>query len=259
MADKRTPVKKKSSAIDKVAVLRKTGLFGTLSSDLLTKIAGLVITRELDRNQVLFSEYDEASAVYVVADGELRSIRQSAEGREQVLSAERSGAVLAAVPVFNGGKFYSTMIADSPSVVLAIEKHDMHQLCRDHTELLWNLAKVIAHKVRHYAELVETLALRNVEKRVAEHVFTIAQERGVRVGEGCMVELTLTRTEIANRIGSVREVVSRAFGQLQKSGLIQLEGRRLVTIPNMSALRLTAGARRHADGKLASDLSSEIV
>lgn len=259
MAEKRPAVNKKSSAIDKVAVLRKTELFGTLSNKVLTKIAALVITRELERDQVLCSEYDEASAVYVMAVGELRSIRQSAEGREQVLSTERSGAVLAAVPVFNGGKFYSTLIADRPSVVLAIEKHHIHNLCREHTELLWNLARVLAHKVRHYAQLIETLALRNVEQRVAEHVLTVAQERGVPVREGCIVELTLTRAEIANRIGSVREVVSRAFAQLQKSRLIELKGRRLVTIPNMRALRVAAGVRRHGDGELASDLSSEIV
>ncbi len=258
MAEKRTAVKK-SSAMDKIAILRKTGLFGTLSNELLTKIAALVLTRQLERNQVLCSEYDEASAVYVVATGELRSIRQSAEGREQVLSTERTGAVLAAVPVFNGGKFYSTLIADRPSTVLAIEKHDMHRLCREHTELLWNLARVLAHKVRHYAELIETLALRNVEQRVAEHIFTVARERGVPFGEGCLVELTLTRIEIANRIGSVREVVSRAFTHLQKTGLIELKGRRLVTIPNMGALHTAAGVRRQGDGKLASDLSSDMV
>ncbi len=259
MAETRSAVKKKSSAIDKVAILRKTDLFGTLSDALLAKIAGLVTTRQVERDQVLYSEYDEASAVYVVASGELRSIRQSAQGREQVLSTERSGAVLAAVPVFNGGKFYSTIIADISSEVLAIEKHQMHRLCREHTELLWNLARVLGHMVRHYAELIETLALRNVEQRVAEHLFTVAEERGVSVGEGCLVELTLTRTEIANRIGSVREVVSRAFAQLQKSGLIRLQGRRLITIQSMRALSAAAGARHHSDVKLASDLSSEIV
>ncbi len=259
MAEKRAPANKKSSTTNKVAALRKTGLFGTLTDELLDKIAALATTRRLDRGQVLYSEHQEASAVYVVASGELRSIRQSAEGREQVLSTERPGAVLAAVPVFNGGKFYSTIIADLSSEVLAIQKPDMHRLCREHTELLWNLARVLGHIVRHHAELIETLALRNVEQRVAEHVFTVAQERGVSVGDGCLVELTLTRTEIANRIGSVREVVSRAFVQLHKSGLIQLQGRRLITIPDMRALSAAAGTRRHHDAKLASDLSSEIV
>src|SRR5690349_11858988 len=88
---------------DKVAVLRKADLFANLTDDLLKKIAGLAVTRVLLANQLLYSEHDEASALFVVARGELRSIRQNLEGREQVLSTERPGAVLAAVPVFNGG------------------------------------------------------------------------------------------------------------------------------------------------------------
>lgn len=247
-------------SIDKVAALRRTDLFGSLSDDLLKKIAGLAIARQLRRGQVLYSEHEEASGLYVVVSGELRSIRQSAEGREQVLSTERSGAILAAVPVFNGGKFYSTMIADSASEVLSIEKRHVHDLCRDHTEMLWNLARVLAHKVRHHAELIEMLALRNVEQRVAQYVLTVARERGIRIGEGCVVELTQTRSEIASRLGSVREVVSRTLAHLQKSDLIRLQGRRLVNIPNFRTLSTFAGSAPGMDEvKAVSDLSSEVA
>lgn len=245
---------------DKVAVLRKADLFGSLPEDLLKKIAGLAVTRSLSADQLLYSEDDEASALFVVAHGELRSIRQNRHGREQVLSTERSGAVLAAVPVFNGGKFFSTIIADAPSEILVLEKHHVHQLCREHTELLWNLARVLAHKVRHYAELIESLALHKVEERVAQHLVTVARERGMSVGEGCIVELMLTRGQMASRIGSAREVVSRALAHLQKSGLIQMDGRRLLTIPNVQALVTFAGTEHGAEPvKLVADVSSEIA
>jgi CRP/FNR family transcriptional regulator len=245
---------------EKVEILRKTDLFGGLTDDLLKKIAGLAVTRNLAHDQVLYSEHDQASALFVVARGELRSIRQNPGGREQVLSTERTGAILAAVPVFSGGKFYSTTIAEMRSDVLSIEKHLLHQLCRDHSELLWNLAHVLAHKVRDYAELIESLALRNVEQRVALHILTVARERGVPFQDGCIVELTLTRTQMATRLGSAREVVSRALTHLQKSGLIQMDGKRLVTIANMRALSAFAGTEEALrPAKSASDLSSELA
>ncbi len=245
---------------DKVAALRHTDLFGSLSDDLLKKIAGLAINRRLKRGQVLYSEHEEASGLYVVVHGELRSVRQSPSGREQVLSTEGAGAILAAVPVFNGGKFYSTMIADSPSEVLSIEKQHLHELCHEHTEILWNLARVLAHKLRHYAELIEMLALRNVEQRVAQYLLAIARERGVRVGPGCLVELTLTHSEIASRLGSVREVISRTLAHLQTSNLIQMRGRRLVNIPDLDVLSaFTGGDRKMRDVAVPSDLSSEMA
>ncbi len=244
----------------KVAALRQTDLFGNLGDDLLKKIAALTISRSLSPGQVLYSEHEEASAIFVVARGELRSIRQNLEGREQVLSTERPGSILAAVPVFNGGKFFSTLIADTSAEVLCIEKHQVHQLCREHTELLWNLARVLAHKVRHLAELVESLALRNVEQRIAQHLLTIARERGVPIGKGCVVELTLTRTQMASRLGSAREVVSRSLGHLQQSGLIRMDGRRLVTVPDMEALRAFAGIEERTQPLAPiSELSSDIA
>ncbi len=249
-----------SRGVDKVGVLHQTDLFSNLPDEILRKAASVAITRHLTRDQVLFSENDEASGLFIVASGELRSIRQNLDGREQVLSTERIGSVLAAVPVFNGGKYYSTIIADAKSDVLCIEKQQFHQLCHDHTELLWNLARVLAHKVRHCAELIESLALRNVEQRVAQHLLTIAAERGVPVGPGCLVELRLTRAEIASRVGSAREVVSRAFTHLQEAALIQMKGRRLVTVPDMQKLRAFAGAETsRKKPAMLSELSSEMA
>jgi CRP-like cAMP-binding protein len=246
--------------IDKTAVLRETGLFRNLTDSVLRTIGGCAIIRHLKRGEVLYSEHEEASGLYVVGRGELRSIRQGIDGREQVLSTERAGAILAAVAVFNGGKFYSTMIADTDSEVLCIGKRYMYELCQRHTELLWNLAAILAHKVRHSADLIETLALRNVEQRVAQHLFTTCQERGVRDGRACVIELTMSRTEIASRLGSAREVVSRAFTHLEKSGLIQMQGRRLVTIPDMRALRSFAGSDPPLEkARSVSELSSDIA
>jgi CRP/FNR family transcriptional regulator len=246
--------------VDKVEALRHTELFSSLKSELLEKMANVAIARHVARGQVLVSEHDEATGIYIIGQGEFRSVRQNMDGREQVLSTERAGSIIGVVPVFNGGKFYSTLIADKGSEVIFLNTQDVHDLCRDHAEILWNLSRVLAHRVRHLAELVESLALRNVEQRLGQYLLTVAQERGVRVGEGCVFELTLTRAEMASRLGSVREVVSRACGQLVKKGLIQIQGRRLVTICDMKAMRTFAGAELEMwPGKLASEVPSSIA
>jgi CRP/FNR family transcriptional regulator len=67
-----------------------------------------------------------------------------------------------------------------------------------------------------------------------------ARLRGVHTAEGITIDLVLTNQQIAARIGSVREVVSRAFNRLQQNGLLTLNGRRVV-IPNEEALKSYAG------------------
>lgn len=254
------PVSGTPKSLDKIEALRKTALFGSFPEGILKSIASRAIARRLEAGQILFSEYDQASGIFVVVRGRLRSVRQNRAGREQVLSTEEAGAILAMVPVFNGGNFYSTIIADSASLVLRIETRDMHEFCREHTEVFWSVAKVLAHKVRHHAELIETLALRNVNQRVAQYLLSTCQERGVYGGGSCVIELTMSQAELASRVGSTREVVNRAFGELQQRGLIQIKGVRLLTVPDMGALGKFAG-REHSleQAKLVSELSSEMA
>jgi CRP-like cAMP-binding protein len=248
------------NGLNRVAVLRATDLFGSLSEPILSTLAASFTARRLNRGEILYSERDDASALYVVGKGVLRSVRLSVDGREQVLSTERPGAILAAVAIFGGGKFYSTVIADTPSEVLAIARREALALCQTHPELLWNLARVLANKLRHSAELIETLALRQVDQRVAQYLLTVCEQRGIEDHETCVVELMMNRSGIASRVGSAREVVSRAFTQLEKAGVIKLQGRRLVTIPNMQALRAFAGADAPLKNpKLVLELSSDMV
>lgn len=249
-----------TSTTSKLDALRRTELFRNLSGDLLEKIAALAATRRVSRGQVLVSEHEEASGIYIIVQGEFRSVRQTYDGREQVLSTERVGAVIGVVPVFNGGNFYRTLISDTASEVIFLKTGDVHDLCRNHAEILWNLARALAHRVRHLAELVETLALRDVEQRLAQYLLTVGRERGVIAGNECVFELTLTRAQMASRIGSVREVVSRAFSHLAKRELIRTQERRLITIPDMKGLGRFAGAEtENGREHLASAVPSDMV
>ena len=260
-SDLRTGATAAGRHIDIVSALKQTELFAGLPDSVLNNAANRTTARQLKPGEVLFSEHDSASGLYVVVRGELRSIRQNQEGREQVLSTERAGAILAASPVFNGGTFYSTTIAETRSDVLCIPTNAVHALCREHPELLWNLARVFANKVRHYAELIETLALRNVDQRLAQYLLSMCKERGVPHEGGCVVEITSTQTEIASRIGSTREVTCRALARLQKSGFIRMTGARLLTVPDERALGSFAGIEHDLEGspRVISELSSDIA
>jgi CRP-like cAMP-binding protein len=114
---------------------------------------------------MLYSEHEESTGLFIVAEGELRSVREGFDGREQVLSTERTGATLSEVSVFGGGQYFSTVFAETPSAVLCINNYDIRQICEEHPELLWKVAKVLSARVRRYAELIESLALRNIDQR----------------------------------------------------------------------------------------------
>jgi CRP/FNR family transcriptional regulator len=99
--------------------------------------------------------------------------------------------------------------------------------------------RMLAGRLRKCAELVEALSLREVDQRLARWLMAEARARGHRVGAGLEVTLVLTNQQIATRIGSVREVVSRALSRLQQNDLIQIDGRR-ITICDEQTLEVFA-------------------
>jgi CRP/FNR family transcriptional regulator len=228
---------------DKVAALKNTALFGELDERTLGALAGRAVERRYARDEVLFLAGEEARGLYVIVEGAVRAFRAGLDGREQVIHVERAGATVAELPVFDDGPYPSTVAADEATSVLFIDKQDVRRLSLEHPEIALAALKLVAGRLRRCAELVETLSLREVGQRLARFLLAEARRGGTQAGAGLRVELAHTNQQIAARVGSVREVVSRAFTRLQHDGLVRLEGR-LLTIPDEKALASFAGEER---------------
>jgi CRP/FNR family transcriptional regulator len=227
-------------SIDKVAALGRTALFKELDEGTLRALAARAIERRFKKDELLFVAGEEARGLFVIVEGAVRAFRESTDGREQVIHVERAGATVAEVPVFDDGAFPSTVAAETDSILLFIDKRDVRQLCLEHPQIALAALKVLAGRLRRCAELVETLSLREVGQRLARLLLVEARTGGARTSEGLAVTLSLTNQQIAARVGSVREVVSRALARLQQEKLIVLDGRRL-NIPDEAALAAYAG------------------
>jgi CRP-like cAMP-binding protein len=99
------------------------------------------------------------------------------------------------------------------------------------------MLRTLALRVRHFASIVSDLAFRPVTERLARYLDT-SIEKPIR--SGISIELTLTQAQLAARLGTVRELVARAFAQLEGSGVISRDRSR-VTIRDPA--RLAALAR----------------
>jgi CRP/FNR family transcriptional regulator len=110
----------------------------------------------------------------------------------------------------------------------------------------------MATKVRKHANLVEALSLHEVGQRLALFLLAEAQSATVAPDVPKAFRLRLSNQEIASRIGSVRDVVSRALTRLKHEGLISLDNRE-VTIVNLQALK------RYAANARGSAISSRII
>ena len=222
-------------SMDKVAALKATELFRELDDISLQTIGERAIERHFRKDELLFLAGEKAQGLYVIVDGSVRAFRESLDGREQVIHVERAGGTVAEVPVFDDGNYPSTVAAEEDTKILFLDKRDIRQLCLQHPQITLAALRVLAGRLRRCAELVETLSLKEVGQRVARFLLAEARLHGIKGNDGISLALTQTNQQIAARVGSVREVVSRALSRLQQDGLITIEDRQL-TIPDLNAL-----------------------
>ena len=225
---------------DKVSALGRNALFSELSEHELRALAERAVEQRLARDEILFMAGGEARGLYVIVEGAVRAFRESLDGREQVIHVERAGATIAEVPMFDDGAYPSTVAAEEDSVILFIDKRDVRNLCLKHPNIALAALKLLASRLRRCAELVEALSLHEVDQRLARLLLEEARSRGSQSDKGIVFELVLTNQQISARIGTVREVVSRALSRLQQNELIVVSGR-VVTILDAQALKAFAG------------------
>jgi CRP/FNR family transcriptional regulator len=223
--------------MDKTAALTRTLLFGSLGPEQLAKLAAFTRTRQLARGEQLFLAGEKAEGLFIIVSGKIRAYRVNAQGREQTIHTEGPGATLAEVPVFDDGPYPATAVAEEPTVVLFLPKDEVHRFMLEHPEVGLVALKLMAKRLRGHAELVDALALQQVGQRLARFLLAHSRDHGSRTGAGLEMDLSLSNEELASRVGSVREVVSRALTRLERDGLIaQLpsaqrgRGRRLIII-----------------------------
>ena len=227
------------------AALKSVPLFKGLEDRQFQRLAQHTVPRRGEPGEVIFTEGDECRGLYVVFSGALKIFKQSAEGREQVLTVERAGGVVAELPVFDGGPYPASCQPTEPSVLLFISKQDFRRSCQEDPELALKVLASVGGRLRRLVMLIEELSFLTVRNRLAALLLEIAHtgSKGSLPGVPVRVPLNLTQQEIAARIGTVRELVSRNLGRLQEEGIIRLEGHTLF-IQDLERLEQEALAAR---------------
>ncbi len=204
-----------------VEILRKTPLFSSLSGLELEALATRISFRSCQTGDLLFSEGEPCSGLYIVAKGRVRIFRISPAGREQVLAVEGPGASIAELPVFDGGPYPASVATMEASELLFISRRDFRAFCLEHPEVALKVLQVVGARLRRLVGIIEELSFSTVRHRLISWILRRSQT------EGTKFQLGASHQELAAQIGTVRELVSRNLARLQAQGFIAIDDHEL--------------------------------
>jgi len=221
----------------KVAALSEIALFAALSESELHALAQRAVEKRFAAEEMLFWEGEPCTGIFLITQGSVKIFRTSPSGREVMLSIETAPATVAELPLFDGGTYPASVRAVEPAVTLFIDKNDFQQFCRQNPDVALKVLAVVGRRLRHLVGLVESMTFGSVTQRLARMLLEASKAAGSDT-----FDLPATHQELASRLGTVREVVSRNLGRFRAQGLISIRDRE-VQIVNRSGLQLESEAQ----------------
>ncbi len=206
-----------------LGILAETSLFQGLPEDQLADIAAIVIAKEYQREEMIFSEGDNGDGFYVVVDGLIKVFKVSTEGKEQILHIFSGGEPIGEVPVFSGQKFPASALALKKSRMLFFPRGAFVDLIATHPSLALNMLAVLAMRLRQFTVQIENLSLKEVPGRLAAYLLYLSEEQRNRK----VVTLSISKGQLASLLGTIPETLSRMLAKMSAQELILVKGRNI--------------------------------
>lgn len=201
--------------------LRAIPFLHGLDTSILEEVAGSALWRVYRAGAPVFWEGELAAGLYYLRSGWLKVVKSSPDGREQVMRFIGPGEVFNEVGVLADQPNPATAIALEDVTLWLIERAAVRRLLLSHPDVALLVLENMAERVTSLVQLVADLSLHNVEVRLARFLLEEAS------GDQVVRHPWTTQSELAARLGTVPDVLSRALRALSGAGLILVDRQRI--------------------------------
>ncbi len=190
----------------------------------------------LKRGEVVFNEGNLPHGLYCVKKGKIKIFKTGNEGKDQIIKFAKPGDVIGYRSLLSGEKYTSSASCIEETEICFIPKTALLDMVTTNSCLAMNLMKVACHELGDASKIITNLAQKSTRERLAEMILILKENFGLD-NEGS-IDVTLTREEIANLVGTATESVIRLLAELKEEGLIELNGKRIVVINQQGLIRV---------------------
>ena len=230
--------------------LQKIDFFKGLDATSLREIAGQCKWTRCKRNQYVIRRAGTDRDVYFVIAGMVRVAAAAGRGRRIIFRDVAAGEVFGEHSAIDGRSSFADVLAVRESLLASMPPEAFRAILAKHAPVRERLLRRLSGSVREFADRLLDLGARSVPWRVWVELLRLAQVTGVQANAS-RIERAPTHYEIASRVGTSREEVTRELSRLARQGLLERAGRALL-LRDVSALeKLVADSRPEKNPALA--------
>ena len=225
--------------VDNLCVSR-VPIFQGLTREEQLRVAEFVRPVHVAKGETVYSPGQSVSRLLVMHSGQLKVSHAAANGQEQILRTVTDGDVVGERAFLTGHLPNDLVVALEDSRMCVFDHTDLSALLRDYPDVGLRMLRTLSDRLASVERLLAAITSSDVSARIAAYLLDLPGS--IRDGVPT-VWLPLAKYEIASYLGTTPETLSRRLAALSASGVIELHGRRDVTILDIDGLERVATPR----------------
>jgi CRP/FNR family transcriptional regulator, polysaccharide utilization system transcription regulator len=178
------------------------------------------------KGQVVFSAGAYPHGLFCVKEGKIKIFRVGDEGKEQIVRLAKAGDILGYRALLSGDKYASSAEAIEESKICFVPSQTFLSILEGNGILSMHIMKLLSQDLKNAEHKMIDLAQKPVRERVAEALLYLKQTYGL-AEDGKTINVTLSREDIANIVGTATETTIRLLSELKNDQVIGLNGKRI--------------------------------
>ncbi len=223
----------------RLRILGQVPFFAHLGHGDIEAVNALFRERGYTPGETIYRAGDPAARLYVVASGKVKVTRPTPTGQDVLLEILTPGEFFGSLSALGDREYADTAQAQTACCVLGIGTHEFHSILERYPAVAMQVLNILASRLQEAQDTIHQLSANSVESRVAAALLKLAEKLGQETKNGTLIQMPLSRQDLAEMTGTTTETVSRVLSHFRKAGLIS-SGRRWIALTNRDRLKTLA-------------------
>jgi CRP/FNR family transcriptional regulator, nitrogen oxide reductase regulator len=215
---------------DTQKLIRESNLFRDVSARGFDQVLGSGILRSVEGGGFYFMQGDPAVHAYVLVSGRVKMVQITPNGQQITLRIMTPGQTYGGIAILKPQSGYpATAQAEEDSTAMAWDTAHLRELAKTEPSISLNAMQLMHGYITELQERQQALVTGRVEQRIARILLKLAADSGKKVEDGVLINMPLTRQDVAEMSGTTLFTVSRTMSEWERNGLLKI-GREQVII-----------------------------
>ena len=209
-------------------VIARFPLFEGLAESDFNRVIAAGRVYEVGQGGVYFHQGEESTMLYVIVAGRVKLSQVTADGQQVIVAYFGPGEGLGIVMALNQQPYPLSTEAIEPSTAIGWRREVMLELMHDNAQLALNGMRMVGQRFGQMQSRFQELATQRVEQRVARALLRLVRQFGRKVDEGVLIDIAISREDLAQLTGTNLYNVSRILSKWEQSGWIVSARKRVI-------------------------------